>query len=53
MQQSEMGQRRENTLVMLCFGDSNTYGYDPRAFGETDTRRKADGLIFCPRKPTG
>lgn len=32
MQQSEMGQRRENTLVMLCFGDSNTYGYDPRGF---------------------
>lgn len=32
MQQSEMGQRRENTPVMLCFGDSNTYGYDPRGF---------------------
>lgn len=27
-----MGQRRENTPVMLCFGDSNTYGYDPRGF---------------------
>ena len=32
MQQREMGQRRENTPVMLCFGDSNTYGYDPRGF---------------------
>lgn len=32
MQQREMGQRRKSTPVMVCFGDSNTYGYDPRGF---------------------
>ena len=32
MQENKMGPFRESAPVLLCFGDSNTYGYDPLGF---------------------
>lgn len=32
MQKNILDPFRENTPMLLCFGDSNTYGYDPRGF---------------------
>lgn len=32
MQKNRLLSSRENIPMLLCFGDSNTYGYDPRGF---------------------
>jgi hypothetical protein len=32
--------------TIICYGDSNTYGYDPRLGGGGDIPKRKDGRIF-------
>ncbi len=37
----------------ICFGDSNTYGYDPAPIWVSVIIRTADGWIFWLQRPDG
>lgn len=52
MQPNNMDQIRKRAQAMLCFGDSNTYGYDPRGFF-ADRYPEESGWVDILSRKTG